>query len=225
MVCDYDFVKYIDNVLDWVFKVCDVIISYFNWVCIWFGVYSFGLYVYNDIMCVLGCFQDMFSDLVIFIQLIFVQWIQNVYVVVVGSIVFNVFVGVSEVFNGFVVVVGGKVVVVFMLFGIVDFMVYYIYVFMIYVMVLILLKGVLYVCSFCFIFDKVNLGFCFFCDGFGCGGICQVFVWDYVFLGLFWMYNFLLIVIFYFFWKMQSDIWGMVNVDGFVVYIINGNFV
>lgn len=56
--------------------------------------------------------------------------------------------------------------------GIFDFFVYYIYVFIIYVIVLILLKGVLYVCSLCLIFDKVNLGFCFFCDGLGCGGMC-----------------------------------------------------
>lgn len=59
-----------------------------------------------------------------------------------------------------------------MLFGIFDFMVYYIYVFMIYVIVLIFLKGVLYVWSFRLILDKVNLGFRFLCDGFGCGGIC-----------------------------------------------------
>lgn len=70
------------------------------------------------------------------------------------------------------VVVGGKVVLLFILLGIVDFLVYYIYVFIIYVIVLIFLKGVLFVCSLWLILDKVNLGFCFFCDGFGRGGIC-----------------------------------------------------
>lgn len=74
--------------------------------------------------------------------------------------------------GGELVVVGGKVVLLFILLGMVDFLVYYIYVFIIYVMVLILLKGVLFVCSLCLILDKVNFGFCFFCDGFGRGGIC-----------------------------------------------------
>lgn len=45
------------------------------------------------------------------------------------------------------------------LFGILDFMVYYIYVFMIYVIVFIFFKGVFFVCSLCFILDKVNFGF------------------------------------------------------------------
>ena len=48
--------------------------------------------------------------------------------------------------------------------------------------------------------------------------------WDHVFLGLFWMYNSLSIVIFHFSWKMQSDIWGTVNADGSVAHITNGNF-
>lgn len=74
--------------------------------------------------------------------------------------------------GGDLVVVGGKVVLLLILLGIVDFLVYYIYVFIIYVIVLILLKGVLFVCSFCLIFDKVNFGFRFLCDGFGRGGIC-----------------------------------------------------
>ena len=48
--------------------------------------------------------------------------------------------------------------------------------------------------------------------------------WDHVFLGLFWMYNSLSVVIFHFSWKMQSDIWGTVNADGSVAHITNGNF-
>jgi len=38
------------------------------------------------------------------------------------------------------------------------------------------------------------------------GGACQVSAWDHVFLGLFWMYNSISIVIFHFRWKMQSDV-------------------
>lgn len=90
-----------------------------------------------------------------------------------GVIVFGVIISISLMWGGGeLVVIGGKVVLLFILLGIVDFLVYYIYVFIIYVIVLIFLKGVLFVCSFCLIFDKVNFGFCFFCDGFGWGGIC-----------------------------------------------------
>ncbi|MED6110590.1 hypothetical protein PIB30_044511 [Stylosanthes scabra] len=53
--------------------------------------------------------------------------------------------------------------------------------------------------------DKANLGFRFPCDGPGRRGTCQVSAWDHVFLGLFWMYNAISVVIFHFSWKMQSD--------------------
>ncbi|PHT97119.1 Photosystem I chlorophyll a apoprotein A1 [Capsicum chinense] len=59
--------------------------------------------------------------------------------------------------------------------------------------------------------DKANLGFRFPCDGPGRGGTCQVSAWDHVFLGLFWMYNSISVVIFHFSWKMQSDVWGSVQ--------------
>ena len=71
--------------------------------------------------------------------------------------------------------------------------------------------------------DKSNLGFRFPCDGPGRGGTCQVSAWDHVFLGLFWMYNSLSIVIFHFSWKMQSDVWGNVN-SSVVSHITRGNF-
>jgi hypothetical protein len=45
--------------------------------------------------------------------------------------------------------------------------------------------------------DKANLGFRFPCDGPGRGGTCQSSSWDHVFLGLFWMYNSISVVIFH----------------------------
>ena len=92
--------------------------------------------------------------------------------------------------------------------GTADFMVHHIHAFTIHVTVLILLKGVLYARSSKLIPDKANLGFRFPCDGPGRGGTCQSSSWDHVFLGLFWMYNCISIVIFHFSWKMQSDVWG-----------------
>ena len=224
MVRDYDPAKHIDNVLDRVLKARDAIISHLNWVCIWLGAHSFGLYIHNDTMRALGRPQDMFSDSAISIQPIFAQWIQNVHAAAAGSTAPNALAGVSEVFNGSVVAVGGKVAAAPMPLGTADFMVHHIHAFTIHVTVLILLKGVLYARSSRLIPDKANLGFRFSCDGPGRGGTCQVSAWDHVFLGLFWMYNSLSVVIFHFSWKMQSDIWGTVNGDGSVAHITNGNF-
>merc|ERR1712216_135997 len=109
---------------------------------------------------------DMFSDQAISIQPIFAQWIQNALA------------GVSEVFNGSVVAVGGKVAAAPMTLGTADFMVHHIHAFTIHVTVLILLKGVLYARSSKLIPDKANLGFRFPCDGPGRGGTCQVSAWD-----------------------------------------------
>jgi photosystem I P700 chlorophyll a apoprotein A1 len=92
------------------------------------------------------------------------------------------------------------------------------------VTVLVLLKGVLFARSSRLIPDKGELGFRFPCDGPGRGGTCQASAWDHVFLGLFWMYNSLSIVIFHFFWKMQSDVWGTVSSDGVISHITGGNF-
>ena len=224
MVRDYDPAKHIDNVLDRVLKARDAIISHLNWVCIWLGAHSFGLYIHNDTMRALGRPQDMFSDSAISIQPIFAQWIQNVHAEAAGSTAPNALAGVREVFNGSVVAVGGKVAAAPMPLGTADFMVHHIHAFTIHVTVLILLKGVLYARSSRLIPDKANLGFRFSCDGPGRGGTCQVSAWDHVFLGLFWMYNSLSVVIFHFSWKMQSDIWGTVNADGSVAHITNGNF-
>ena len=224
MVRDYDPAKHIDNVLDRVLKARDAIISHLNWVCIWLGAHSFGLYIHNDTMRALGRPQDMFSDSAISIQPIFAQWIQNVHAAAAGSTAPNALAGVSEVFNGSVGAGGGKVAAAPMPLGTADFMVHHIHAFTIHVTVLILLKGVLYARSSRLIPDKANLGFRFSCDGPGRGGTCQVSAWDHVFLGLFWMYNSLSVVIFHFSWKMQSDIWGTVNADGSVAHITNGNF-
>ncbi|KAL4276930.1 hypothetical protein AHAS_Ahas20G0256400 [Arachis hypogaea] len=85
-------------------------------------------------------------------------------------------------------------------------------------------EGVLFARSSRLIPDKANLGFRFPCDGPGRGGTCQVSAWDHVFLGLFWMYNAISVVIFHFSWKMQSDVWGTISDQGVVTHITGGNF-
>merc|ERR1712048_870164 len=130
----------------------------------------------------------------------------------------------SVVWGGNVVNVGGKVAIMPISLGTADFIVHHIHAFTIYVTVLILLKGVLFSRSSRLIPDKATLGFRFPCDGPGRGGTCQVSGWDHVFLGLFWIYNTISVVIFHFSWKMQSDVWGTVAPDGSVQYLTNGNF-
>ncbi|PNJ96812.1 photosystem I core protein PsaA [Cylindrospermopsis raciborskii C04] len=223
MVRDYDPVVNQNNVLDRVIRHRDAIISHLNWVCIFLGFHSFGLYIHNDTMSALGRPQDMFSDTAIQLQPVFAQWVQGLHHLAPGTTAPNALEAVSYVFGGGVLEVGGKVAAAAIPLGTADFLVHHIHAFTIHVTVLILLKGVLYARSSRLIPDKANLGFRFPCDGPGRGGTCQVSGWDHVFLGLFWMYNSLSIVIFHFSWKMQSDVWGTVD-DGVVSHITGDNF-
>jgi photosystem I P700 chlorophyll a apoprotein A1 len=226
MVRDYDPVVNQGNVLDNMLRARDAIISHLNWVCIFLGFHSFGLYIHNDTMQALGRPQDMFSDTAIQLQPIFAQWVQGLHTaaVGVGSTAPNALAPVSYAFGGDTIAVGGKVAMMPIALGTADFMVHHIHAFTIHVTVLILLKGVLFARSSRLVPDKANLGFRFPCDGPGRGGTCQVSGWDHVFLGLFWMYNSISIVIFHFSWKMQSDVWGTVGADGSVTHVTYGNF-
>ncbi|MEL6816504.1 MAG: photosystem I core protein PsaA, partial [Cyanobacteria bacterium J06598_3] len=191
LIRDYDPAKHVNNVLDRVLRVRDAIISHLNWVCIFLGFHSFGLYIHNDTMQALGRPQDMFSDTAIQLQPIFAQWIQGLHTsaVTAAGTAPNVLAPVSHAFGGDVVAVGGKVAMMPITLGTADFMVHHIHAFTIHVTVLILLKGVLYARNSRLVPDKSELGFRFPCDGPGRGGTCQVSAWDHVFLGLFWMYN------------------------------------
>ncbi len=224
MVRDYDPAKNVNNALDRMIRSRDAIISHLNWVCIFLGFHSFGLYIHNDTMRALGRPQDMFSDTAIKLQPIFAQWIQSVHTAAPGATAPSALGTASVAFGGDVVAVGGKVAMMPITLGTADFMVHHIHAFTIHVTALILLKGVLYARNSRLIPDKSELGFRFPCDGPGRGGTCQVSGWDHVFLGLFWMYNSISVVIFHFSWKMQSDVWGTVSPDGSVSHVTAGNF-
>jgi photosystem I P700 chlorophyll a apoprotein A1 len=224
MVRDYDPAKNVNNLLDRVLRHRDAIISHLNWVCIFLGFHSFGLYIHNDTMRSFGRPQDMFSDTGIQLQPIFAQWIQGIHTAAAGTTAPWAGASVSPIFGGDTLSIGGKVAMAHMNLGTADFMVHHIHAFTIHVTVLILLKGVLYARSSRLVPDKAELGFRFPCDGPGRGGTCQVSAWDHVFLGLFWMYNCISVVIFHFSWKMQSDIFGSVGADGTVTNLTGGNF-
>nr|YP_010337475.1 photosystem I P700 chlorophyll a apoprotein A1 [Dixoniella grisea]UNJ17060.1 photosystem I P700 chlorophyll a apoprotein A1 [Dixoniella grisea] len=224
MVRDYNPAQNYNNVLDRVIRHRDAIISHLNWVCIFLGFHSFGLYIHNDTMRALGRSQDMFSDTAISLQPIFAQWIQNLHTLAPGNTAPNILTTASYAFGGETIAVNGKIAMMPIQLGTADFMVHHIHAFTIHVTALILLKGALFARNSRLIPDKSNLGFRFPCDGPGRGGTCQVSGWDHVFLGLFWMYNALSVVIFHFSWKMQSDVWGTLSSSGSVSHITGGNF-
>jgi photosystem I P700 chlorophyll a apoprotein A1 len=224
MVRDYDPAKNVNNLLDRMLRHRDAIISHLNWVCIFLGFHSFGLYIHNDTMRALGRPQDMFSDTAIQLKPVFANWIQGIHAAAAGTTAPYATSSVSPIFGGETLVVGGKVAAAHMVLGTADFLVHHIHAFTIHVTVLILLKGVLYARSSRLIPDKAELGFRFPCDGPGRGGTCQVSAWDHVFLGLFWMYNCISVVIFHFSWKMQSDIFGTVDAGGTITNMAGGNF-
>nr|QJH88313.1 PsaA [Pterocladia lucida] len=224
MVRDYNPAKNYNNVLDRVIRHRDAIISHLNWVCIFLGFHSFGLYIHNDTMRALGRSQDMFSDTAIQLQPVFAQWVQNIHTLAPGNTSPNSLATASYAFGGDIVSVGNKVAMMPISLGTADFMVHHIHAFTIHVTVLILVKGFLFARNSRLIPDKSNLGFRFPCDGPGRGGTCQVSGWDHVFLGLFWMYNSLSVAIFHFSWKMQSDVWGTITPKGSVAHITGGNF-
>lgn len=249
MIRDYDPAVHVNNVLDRVIRHRDAIISHLAWVCQFLGFHSFAMYCHNDTMRAFGRPQDMFSDTGIQLQPIFAQWIQHIQSAAVGASqqvaqplgdVFgglrnidlgglgntapNIMGPVSHAWGGSVVAVGGKIAMMPIQLGTADFMIHHIHAFTIHVTTLILLKGVLFARSSRLVPDKAELGFRFPCDGPGRGGTCQVSAWDHVFIGLFWMYNSLSMVIFHFFWKMQSDVWGTISADGTISHITNGNF-
>ena len=224
MVRDYNPAQNYNNLLDRVIRHRDAIISHLNWICIFLGFHSFGLYIHNDTMRALGLTQDMFSYTAIQLKPVFAQWVQNIHTLAPGNTTPNAFSTASYAFGGDVVAVGNKVAMMPISLGTADFMVHHIHAFTIHVTVLILLKGVLFSRNSRLIPDKANLGFRFPCDGPGRGGTCQSSAWDSVFLGLFWMYNSISVVLFHFSWKMQSDVWGTVGTDGTVTHITGGNF-
>ncbi len=224
MVRDYNPAQNYDNVLDRVIRHRDAIISHLNWLCIFLGFHSFGLYIHNDTMRALGRSQDMFSDTAIQLQPIFAQWVQSLHTLAPSNTSPNSLATASYVFGGNVISIANKIAIAPIKLGTADFMVHHIHAFTIHVTVLILVKGFLFSRNSRLIPDKSNLGFRFPCDGPGRGGTCQVSGWDHVFLGLFWMYNSLSIVLFHFSWKMQSDVWGNVSNNNEITHITGGNF-
>ncbi len=144
MVRDYDPTQSYNNLLDRVLRHRESIISHLNWVCIFLGMHSFGLYIHNDTMRALGRSKDMFSDSAIKLEPVFAQWIQSLHTVANQGTAPNALATTSYAFGGDVVSVNGKIAMMPIYLGTADFMVHHIHAFTIHVTVLILLKGTLF---------------------------------------------------------------------------------
>ena len=123
MVRDYDPANNYNNLLDRVIRHRDAIISHLNWVCIFLGFHSFGLYIHNDTMSALGRPQDMFSDTAIQLQPVFAQWIQKTHFLAPQLTAPQAAFATSPSWGGDVVAVGGKVAMMPIALGTADFLV------------------------------------------------------------------------------------------------------
>jgi len=163
-----------------------VIITHLIWLNVFLGFHAFALYLHNDTCDALGRPEDIFSDNSIRLYP-FINILSSCYPSI-GST--PLYISLSQ------------------SLGTADFLVNHIHAFSLHLTVLILFKAVLHSRSSRLISDKLDLGFRYPCDGPARGGTCQVSPWDHLFLSLFWMYNFVSVLLFHYFWKMQSDVWS-----------------
>ena len=188
----------------------DPIIGHLIWVCIAIGLHSFTLYCHNDTLEALGRPEDTFYDNSIQLKAIFALQFQHL---------------INIELQPDIEILDRKIIRISQELGTADFIVHHIHAFTIHITFLILSKGILYARNSRLVSDKLELGFTYPCDGPGRGGTCQISPWDHLFSAVFWMYNSFSIVIFHYFWKMQSDLWGSyISLDLHISHYSQGDF-
>ena len=175
----------------------DVIIGHLIWATLALGLHSFGVYIHNDTLQALGRREDIFKDNSIQLKPLFAK----------DRITHETMYHYNLSSDIKIYVVDKKVPNMSHEMGRADFIVTHIHAFTIHVALLILSKGILYARNSRLVSDKFQLGFRYPCDGPGRGGTCQISPWDHIYLAVFWMYNSVSVVLFHYFWKMQSDVW------------------
>lgn len=119
------------------------VIVHLNWLCIFLGFHSFGLYVHNDTVSALGRGYDQFSDQAMLLLPVIARWFQAT--VTWPMIELHGFHSAGRILN----------------LGTADTLVHHVHAFTIHVTVLILLKGCLYARSSHLVPDKAKLGYRF----------------------------------------------------------------
>lgn len=165
-------------------------IAHLIYFCFALGLHSFSLYIHNDTLQPYLRGEDMFSDNSIQLKPVFA---------IHADLTLDI------------KMLDKKVIAISQELGTADFIVDHIHAFTIHIALLILSKGILYARNSRLVSDKSPLGFRYPCDGPGRGGTCQISPYDHLYLAIFWMYNSLSVVLFHYFWKMQSDLWGILN--------------
>ncbi|CAN1202267.1 Photosystem I P700 chlorophyll a apoprotein A1 [Linum perenne] len=207
MVRDYDPTTRYNDLLDRVLRHRDAIISHLNWVCIFLGFHSFGLYIHNDTMSALGRPQDMFSDTAIQLQPVFAQWIQNTHALAPSVTAPGATASTSLAWGrsiwlpGWLNAINESSNSLFLTIGPGDFLVHHAIALGLHTTTLILVKGALDARGSKLMPDKKDFGYSFPCDGPGRGGTCDISAWDAFYLAVFWMLNTIGWVTFYWHWK------------------------
>ena len=185
-----------------------MLISHLNWISLFLGFHTLGLYVHND---VIQAFSR--SDNQILIEPIFAQCIQ----VAQGKIIYSLEILLAS-SNTFIRIypnswlpnwlksINESTKSLFLPIGPGDFLVHHAIALGLHVTVLILAKGALDSRSSKLIPDKNDFGYVFPCDGPGRGGTCDISSWDTFYLAIFWILNTIGWVTFYWHWK-HLGIW------------------
>jgi len=185
----------------------ELLIGHLVWVTIFLGSHAFGIYIHNDTLQALGRPEDLISDNGILMKPIFAHAIWSLR---------------DEGSTQYIHLMDSRVVTSYQELGTSDFLIHHIHAFTLHVTLLILVKGVLTARSSRLVADKSTLGFRYPCDGPGRGGTCQISPWDHIFLALFWAYNAIAVVVFHYYWKVQSDVWGVYDAHSATLYHITG---
>ncbi len=184
----------------------DIILGHLIWLSISLGLHAFSLYIHNDTLQAFGRPEDIFADNSIQLKPVFATLVQT-----------------SALVSFDIKILDLKVIRITQELGTADFLVHHIHAFTIHLTVLVLLKGILYARNSSLVADKEELGFRYPCDGPGRGGSCQISPWDHIYLAVFWMVNSISVVLFHFFWKMQSDVWGAYNISSHLIQHISSS--
>jgi len=181
----------------------DILMGHLIWVDIGLGFHAFGIFIHNDTLQALGRVEDTFGDASIPLKPIFATFASSIVTNwdVIGES------GGASTFDLFLI--GNRFQPISQISGTTEFMVAHIHAFTIHTTVLIAIKGVLYSRGSRLVADKSSMGFRYPCDGPGRGGTCQISSWDHLYLTTFWAYNALAVIIFNYFWQMQSDVWTL----------------
>jgi photosystem I P700 chlorophyll a apoprotein A1 len=168
-----------------------IVIGCLSYLCIALGLHSFGLYIHNDTLEPFERQEDMFQD--------------N------GMLLKPVFAICSSYFSSDtkMLCLYKKVILIRVELGTADFIVHHVHAFTIHIALLICMKALLYARESRPLSSKLELGWIYPCDGPGRGGTCQISPYDHIYLAVFWAYNSVSIVVFHYFWKLQSDVWGI----------------